>query len=247
MWTFSRDPDKRIRRLTEKKDVPRLIALFERASDEAVAVAAAKALGEIGDARAAKPLIDSLRHVVVRGDGTWSMDALQASVAEALTKMGAPVIPELIHVIEHAGDREWRLLLLAEAVLPQLGAPAVEALARLTTHADRRARARAVRLLGATVPLVDAGGLFIGLMADHPALAQGLLEDGFAQPGVIRVVSKLLDQTNPHPAAAIMGENTYHDAIKALKDALRDPDEEVRKTARKALEDIQEETDDDSG
>ena len=75
-----------VAKLAAKQDVPGLIKALGYPKDSSVRVAAAQALGQIGDARVLEPLAAALK------DSEW---IVRDAAAKALEKIGAPAVEPL--------------------------------------------------------------------------------------------------------------------------------------------------------
>ncbi len=117
MWIFG-PPD--VEKMVTRKSVKGLARALSYPKDSDVRARAARALGEMGDPRAAEPLVASLsdEDADVRG-----------AAADALAKIGAPALEPLVTALgaEHARDA-------AAAVIIRMGVPAVGRLLSVLTN-----------------------------------------------------------------------------------------------------------------
>lgn len=128
--------DKRVDRLTKKRDVEGLIDLLEHGDGHIPAIAAHK-LGLLGDARGVEPLLRRFRRID-RSTATEVEEYEWVCLARALgrlTDAGSPAADELLEELERADRREFCIAALA-----------------LADTGDRRAIEPLLRLLGSIDP-----------------------------------------------------------------------------------------------
>jgi HEAT repeat protein len=119
---------------------PAVKPLIEALSDEyyGVCMAAAEALGRIGDPRAVEPLIVALKN------GGWYM--IRKAAAEALGRIGDPrAVEPLIPVLK---DEYFKVREAATEALIKIGAPSVEPLIDALRYREWRMRKAATEVLG---------------------------------------------------------------------------------------------------
>lgn len=179
---------------------------------------AAKILGDIGDARAAGPLVDRMR--------TELSPSLSGYLACALRELPVPTDPSL---------RAWHAVASARwEESAAMGALAIEPLLLATRDRDHFIRKAAIHAL----QQVDDPGSIQGLTA---ALRDG---DGDVRAAAARALSKIGVPRDPsiqawHAVALHRWDDAVGaESIEPLAVALRDRDERVRQAAAKALERI---------
>jgi HEAT repeat protein len=100
-----------VKKLKDSGDVPGLISALIQ-NDPQVQYDAAEALGELGDKRAVGPLITELKNNELSG--------VRWKAAEALSRIGAASVDELIGVLQHEDDDvRWK----AAIALGEIGDP----------------------------------------------------------------------------------------------------------------------------
>ncbi len=117
MWIFG-PPD--VEKMVTRKNVKGLARALNYPKDSEVRASAATALGEIGDPRAAEPLVASL----LDKDGD-----VRSAAADALVRIGAPALEPLVTALgaEEARDA-------AAGVIIRMGEPAVSRLLSVLTN-----------------------------------------------------------------------------------------------------------------
>ncbi len=175
---------------------------------DGLAVAAAKALGQIGpDARAG---IAALTEMLGDGD-----EGRRAAAAEALGGIGrdaAPAVPGLVRLLR---DSKWFVADNAATALGHIGAPAVTALIAVLRDRDSNIRRLAIAALGEVGPDASA-----------------------AIPELVRALADPDEETRAAAAEAIgpIGNGSAAAAaVSGLVAALKDPDRVVREHATESL------------
>lgn len=84
-----------VKELKTKGDVKGLVKALRYKKDHKVPMAAAEALGQIGDAQVVEPLISALKN---------KDKAVRKKVAEALERIGAPAVERLIAAVESSNS-----------------------------------------------------------------------------------------------------------------------------------------------
>jgi len=160
-----------VKKLKDSGDVPGLISALIQ-NDPQVQYDAAEALGELGDKRAVGPLITELKNNELSG--------VRWKAAEALSRIGAASVDELIGVLQHEDDDvRWK----AAIALGEIGDPkAIGPLIRLLCDNDRFVKSRAAYALGmigeqAVDPLIRALREGDGNLRGGAAIALGKIRD----------------------------------------------------------------------
>jgi HEAT repeat protein len=197
-----------IKKMKAERDVEGLIKAL-KVGDWTVRDNAAKALGEIGDARAVQPLMETLnswedlKFVPFSNIGSL---AVEASAAEALGKIGKPAVEPLIEVLKVAKKHIRKGAALA---LGKIG--------------DERA----------VEPLIEAlRDEELGVRMDA---AEALGKIG--EPAVELLIQALKDEDSDvrYNAAVALGKIGDERAVEPLTQALKDKDGFVRWGVKKAL------------
>jgi len=201
-----------VEKLQAKGNVKGLIKALGYKKDEDVREAAAKALGEIGDARAVEPLIAaSLQDKGSVGDVKYGFSGVSYRVrpaaAKALVSIGVPAVQPLIAAL---GDGDEDVRRAAAGALGQIGDPrAVEPLIAALRDKNSDVRRRAAEALG---KLRDARAVdpLIAALKDQNMYACKAAAGALGQIGDPRAVEPLI--------AALSNENG--DVRKAAAGAL---------------------------
>lgn len=211
-------------RIGEPAVTPLITALRDK--DEMVRAWAAHRLGEIGDKRAVKPLINAIK------DKRVGVDA-----ARALGEIGEPAVGHLITALR---DKDEDMRLLAAIALGQIGEPAVTPLINVLMDKDENIAVVAVALerIGepAVMPLIDAfrvGNEDVDVGVIHALRSIGEL-------AVEHLINALGDENVyvRENAARALGEIGNLKAVPALEKAINDSDEDVREKVKEALDKI---------
>ncbi len=219
--------------LEENQDVESLIAALK--SHISACQAVVEALGQLGDKRAAEPLVAILKGTDMR-----------KSAARALGQIGATqAVGPLIRVLDDIPQ-------VAAEALAGIGTPSVEPLILALHTKDLKKRwAAATALAGIGAPAVEP---LIGLLEDnredlHPAAAWALGQTGDARGlGPLLAVLAHEESEVRRIAAQELGRLGDPRAVEPLIAALNDTDQEVREVVAEALESITgQEFDDDIG
>lgn len=126
-----------VEKMKARRDVKGLTNALGYQKDKYVRKAAARALGEIGDARAVEPLFAALKDSDID---------VRINAAEALGKIGAPAVELLIAALK---NDDWKVRCAAAKALGKIGdARAVEPLVAALDDSDRDVRAEAIWALG---------------------------------------------------------------------------------------------------
>ncbi len=237
-----------VEKLKAKRDVPGLIKALKYQKDLRFRPAAAGALGQIGDARAVKPLIAALKD--------RDMNVRRAA-AGALGEIGAPAIGPLVAAL---GDRDGEA---AAGALGEIGAPAVKPLIAALGSPDlsigvrktvagalgqigdaravkpliaalkdrdedvRRAAAGALDRLAWSPDSTEAGAAYWAIRGEWGKCVQ------IGAPAIGPLIAALGDPDG-EAAAGALGE-IGAPAVKPLIAALESPDLSVRKTVAEEL------------
>ena len=214
MWLFN------VGKMKSKGDVKGLIKALNYRKDAYIREAAAKALGEIGDARAIEPLIDALKD---------ESEYVRSAAAEALDKLGWQPDTEERKAAYWAAKQEWDKCV-------EIGAPAVEPL--IIALKDWRVREAAAEALGkigapAVEPLIDA-------LRDKSEDVRKAAAEALGEIGDVRAVEPLIaalkdKDDDVREAAAEALVKIGAPAVEPLIDALKDKNWRVRGTAAWAL------------
>jgi HEAT repeat protein len=208
--------------------VPGLLAAL-RDADWNARLAAAEALGEIGDAAAVPGLLAALRDASLY---------VREAAAKALGEIGAPAVPGLLAALR---DADWNARLAAAEALGEIGAPAVPGLLAALRDESRQVRKAAAWELGKIGDAAAVPGLLAALGdADvdvREAAAWALrIGDAAAVPGLLAALRDA-DWRVRRAAAAALGE-IGAPAVPGLLAALGDADANVREAAAAALGEI---------
>ena len=212
-------------KLRNKRDVKGLINALRYQKDSYVRGAAAEALGEIGDARAVRPLIAALKDRDVHG---WVINAL-GLIGDA--RAVKPLIAEI------DGDGRENVA----TALGKIGAPAVESLLAVLQDSRKEVRQAASRALG-EIGDVRAVEPLIALLCDED-------EDEKLRKSATAALGKIGDARAVEPLIAVLKDRTYrvHDeaeyalgqigapAVESLLTMLKDSNREVRRAAARTL------------
>jgi HEAT repeat protein len=214
---------------------PAVEPLIDALKDRDVRSSVARALGEIGDARAAEPLISAAR--AARKDR--HSDEARFDTRVALEKIGTPAVEPLIAALNDIDDS---VRLDAVLVLGKIGDPrAVEPLIVALNDKYRFVRSSAAEVLGkigdprAVEPLIavfrDADDSHVGKEA---AIALGQIGD----PRAVEPLAVALEDrksTIRYAACSALGKVGDVRAVKPLVAVLKDTDERMLKAASGAL------------
>lgn len=259
-----------VEKLVAKKDIKGLVKVLKSEKDSEIRTRAAEALGEIGDERAVKPLINALGNV---------NEDLKLNAEIALGEIGEPAVDALIQALQ---ERGWDVKCGAAGALGEIGAkrtvgPLVQALEHNVVSDVRWKAAQAlgnmagllvkagykrpvkslIEALGDKDSIVrqvaaEALGEIGDPMAIEPLVKALKSEDGnvyaavalaeIGEPALDALIKALEDRDeNVRRVAAFgLGRTGDERAVKPLKLHLRDPDPNVRVAAKEALEMIQE-------
>ncbi|HET9315367.1 MAG TPA: HEAT repeat domain-containing protein, partial [Vicinamibacteria bacterium] len=263
------DPDVRVRRtaiekLGERKvqlAVPDLIRLLQdRTADQGVRVAAAAALGAIGDGRAAAPLLAALKdgNVYVRGEAEKSLALLKAPPGprETATMLGdkSPrVRADAAQKLGDARDPEVTSKLIG-TLQDDENEVRQAAIRSLSRHRDPRSVRRIVAALeSSSFQTRQGAAAALGLMGDAsvaPAVLKRLKDpSGAVRAEAVRALGRLGKADDPEviettqdrdPTVRLALVETLTPlksaaAVEALRKLSRDPTPEVRSAAILAL------------
>ncbi len=202
-------------------------------SNKDVRRGAARALGEIKDARAVAPLIRSLAD---------SDEYVRARASLALEEIGAPAIPLLIRTLSDGDEDVCRM---AVQSLAEMGAVAVQPLVRALSDSDKDVRRGAADALGeikdarAVAPLIRALSDSDKDVRQWAARALGEIKDARAVAPLVRSLS---DSDEHVRASAIIAMGKIGTpAVPPLIRALSDGDQIVRLLAALTLGEIKDE------
>ncbi|MGO8685772.1 MAG: HEAT repeat domain-containing protein [Candidatus Dormibacteria bacterium] len=211
--------------LTAKGDVPGLIKVLGHGSDAwyFAREGAARALGEIGDARAVDPLLKA--------------DVVGCEVRDALSRIGAAAVERLIAALHdrHEGVRER-----AAEALGKIGdIRAVEALIAALDDRDERVCWLAAQALGRIGDVRAVEALIAALdrhenVCSSAAEALGRIGEARAVEPLIAALANFYESVR-RAAAEALGRIGDVRAIEALIAALHDRHESVRRAATEAL------------
>ena len=217
-----------VEKMKAKRDVNGLIKALNYKQDSEIRENAAKALGEIGDTRAVKPLSIALHDL--NNDVRWS-------TIKALEKLGAPAVEPLIAVLT---DSSNTMRGSAAQALRKIGdARAVDPLIAALKDSDRDVRRNAAEALGeigdarAVEPLIAAlkdSDRDVRKSAIAGLDALGWKPSGESQ----RIYAKIAHNGYDWAALAKSGANAVEPLITALKDSER----AVRLGAAEVLEEL---------
>jgi hypothetical protein len=223
-----------VEKLNAKRDVEGLIdALTWRThDDDGIAVAAARALGEIGDGRAASALIYK---TFLEGART---NERVAAAREALCKIGEPAVDELIGALRTSSLDD--LGLFAAEVLGEIGEPAIEPLIKAVREPDATIRIRAAFALGEIGEDGVVEVLIAAFRDPDPRVrraALNALEKTNDRRAIEPLIAGLADEDASVAGDAILIAMRRMDpSVVALAESdLKDDDEEVRQRAAYAL------------
>jgi HEAT repeat protein len=240
-----------VEKLKAKRDVKGLIKALGYEKASTVRMAAARVLGEIGDARAVKPLTGAL------GDTNYKV---RETAAYALAQISAPAVGSLITAL---GDRDRDVRQVAAHVLTQIGPPAVEPLIAALEDDDWNVRWAAIEALGrigdarSVGPLITVLGNLPSHQRETAAEALGRIGDARAVEPLIAALKDVdvrqaaagaLDDIGWQPGQDADGAVYWiakaqwdkcvaigAPAVQPLTAVLKDKDDEVRWAAAKAL------------
>jgi HEAT repeat protein len=246
-----------VKRLEARGDVPGLLDAMSDEKDAVVYMAAAEALGRIGDPRAVDPLFAAARDL-------HAPEPCRRAAAEALGKIGAPAVGSLRAAL---GDSRADTREAAARVLGKVGAPAVEALSTALKDPSACVREAAAKALG-EIGDASAVEVLTGALTDdsservRQSAAKALARIGWTSAsgrtgeayrlveqrdwaGCVRLgapaVDPLLaalkrrDRRIRASAAEALGKIASPRAAKALVTTLGDSDQDVRRAATEAL------------
>lgn len=166
-----------IEKLIARKNVFGLIKALINKNDPKLRLAAAEALGEIGDARAVQPLMIALRHQYFR-----------STAIKALVKIGGPAVESLIAALNDTdGDMRWA----AAEALGKIGDPrAVEPLIANLSDTYLYARRYAAEALG---KISDTRALepLIAAMSDEDVIMRRFAAEALNRIGDARAAKSL--------------------------------------------------------
>ena len=192
--------------------------------------AAARALGELGDARAVQPLIAALAY------NDWNV---RRGAANALGQLGGALAVEPL--IAALGDQDWGVREAAARALGKLGdARAVQPLIAALADQDSTVREAAARELG---KLGDARAVqpLIAALADQDSTVREAAARELGKLGDARAVQSLIaalgdkERGVREAAARALGELGDARAVQPLIAALADENPRVREAAADAL------------
>jgi HEAT repeat protein len=195
------------------QDVRGLIRLLNH-RDPDVQYEAAGALGDLGDSRAVEPLIAALKNDEIGG--------VRWKAAEALSKIGAPAVDDLIGALRHHDDDvRWK----AAIALGEIGDPrAVEPLITLLCDEDRFVKGRAAHALGligepAVDPLISALREGDGNLRWGAAIALGKSRDPRAIEPLIRALADKYENVRAEAALSLatIGKPALEPLLRFLK------------------------------
>ena len=211
--------------LTAKGDVPGLIKVLGHGSDAwyFAREGAARALGEIGDARAVDPLLKA--------------DVVGCEVRDALSRIGAAAVERLIAALHdrHEGVRER-----AAEALGKIGdVRAVEPLIPALHDSHEDVRERAAEALG-KIGDIRAVEALIAALDDRDERVCWLAAQALGRIGDVRAVEALIAALDRHEnvcssAAEALGRIGDARAVEPLIAALANFYESVRRAAAEAL------------
>jgi len=206
-------------------------------STEKVRWHAARDLGEIGNARAAEPLVQVLKN-------RSEYEGVQETAVHALVKIGAGAVKPLIDALKDK-DEDWEVRRKAAEVLVEIGDErAVEPLIENLKDEEWHVRTYSARALGdigyerAVEPLIETlKDEECGVRA-NAAEALGKIGDARAVEPLIEVLKDEVWHTR-EMAADALGEIGDERAVEPLIEALKDEESRVRGAAKEALNKIQ--------
>jgi HEAT repeat protein len=191
-----------VKKLKAKQDVKGLIEALGYQEYKRVRQEAAMALGEIGDVRAAEPLIAALsddedRHV-------------REAAGEALVKLGAVSVQPLIEALGDWKSILWRPI---PEILGRIGAPAFEPLTLALQHKKFQVRQQAADALG-----------FAGDARAFEALSEALNdEDADVRCSAALALGKIGEARAVDTLAALLGDKQVRKAAAEALGILGDP------------------------
>jgi HEAT repeat protein len=224
-----------VEKMKAKKDVQGLIEALDYRKDNGIREAAARALGEIGDKRAAKALIDVLIN-------PWSYSKeVQCAAAVALGEIGdARAAESLINAFAQARyDVRGKIREGILQGLVALGALAVEPLIARLKSRDGDLRELVIEALGkigdarAAEPLILVFGDVVDAIRNHAFKAVVEIGAPAVEPLIAALSNKNAGIRNV--AAQALGRIEDARAVEPLIAALADTDEIVPQMAAKAL------------
>lgn len=233
MWFFKKKSPN-VETLKAKRDVNGLIKALSNEKDWRVRIAAADALGELGDPQAVQPLIDaSAANVLTQIGDAEAVTNIVGSITQALMWIGSPAIEPLIAALENANTEVFATTALA-MIGERAMEPLIAALKRGYEH-DKTALSKAsgvLVLIGepAIKPLITA--LESGNLQERMFVGLTLAQIG--EPA-IRPLIDILDHTDmdTRSLAVLALAQIGEPAIGPLRAALHD--EHKRLAATHAL------------
>ena len=220
--------------LKANRDVKGLIKALGYNADAGVRRAAAAALGELGDPRAAEALVSALK------SNEWQSDWHDTSAAtDALVRLGAAAVGPLVEVLA------WHSKVVrvsAAGALAAIGRPAIEPLIGLLGDSDLETRETAGQILAEIGP--DAGDALVAALRDPAPGRRQRAARALGEIGDPRAVAALCGALGDpisgvrQTAARSLGEIADPRAADPLANALRDADPAVHKAAALSLAEI---------